>query len=140
MDYPGTSGGVDYGMGGGGDAAQTLEQRKRQLIQSLANRGVAAGNTLFSGRQRSSSDLPSGHLPSLTFNPFLAQIAGRNENFPQLPAGLSALAAQSVQAGPGPVQGGGPATQAASAALGGGLSGPAAPPMTPGGGNVPQDA
>lgn len=137
MIYPGTGGDGGYSLGSPDD----LQERKRQLVQKLLQSG-ARNQTglsglhalpLFGGRGRGSSDLPTGALPQISFNPFLAMAAGRpNEQF-QAPNGVTQAALAHAQAGmrasvgaPSPQEtpGGDPSAQAASSFLGAGINTP----------------
>lgn len=87
----------------GGGNYNDLEERKKALAAWLSGRGATQAG--YRGRVGSAVGRMGGiggraPLPSLTYNPFFAQIAGRNENFPELPAGISQAAAQAVQQGP----------------------------------------
>lgn len=95
---------------------QSLVERKRQLLEWLASRGASQAG--YSGRVGSAVGRQGGMggkapLPSMSYNPFFAQIAGRNENFDSnLPQGIAASAAHAVQAGGvGPGMGLAPGTQ-----------------------------
>jgi hypothetical protein len=105
-----------YSIGGQGGTGgvDDLEERKNRLLEYLRTRGASQVGyhalPLF-GRGRSShggSDLPQAGLPQLTFNPFFSQVAGRSENFPQMPQGVSQAAMHAAQAGPGVGPGGAP--------------------------------
>ena len=109
---------LSYGIGGPGTNASwagpppvdargggnSLDERRRQLLEWLAGRGAASPG--FQGLHAGSAIGRMGGiggrapLPAMSYNPFLAQIAGRNENFNQLPAGVTAAQAQRVQQGP----------------------------------------
>lgn len=118
MIYPGTGSyglGQDGGQGQGqGGAPDSLEERKRQLIQKLmvGSRNQTGLNgthamPLFGGRGRSGGDNPQGALPQISYNPYLAMAAGRpNEQF-SLPNGLTQAALAQAQRGFDPIMGGG---------------------------------
>jgi len=113
MQYPGTQP-SGYSLGGAvGDDPNSLESRKKQLLQKLLGQQNQSGlqgthaMPLYGGGGRSASELQQGGLPSLTFNPFLAMAAGRpNENF-QAPNGITQAALAQAQAGFAPNLGGG---------------------------------
>lgn len=98
-------------IGGGGfnppPAGNSLDERKRQLLQWLAGRGATQAGFRGTAVGRMGAYGGKGPLPAMTYNPFFAQIAGRNENFDSaLPYGLSSQAAAAVQQGaPGPGMG-----------------------------------
>lgn len=94
----------EEGYNGGGflpSTSSSLEERKRQLLQWLSGRGAtqAGYNGAGSAVGRMGGIGGRGPLPGMTYNPFFAQIAGRNENFPFLPGGISQAAASAVQQG-----------------------------------------
>lgn len=94
-----------YNGGGflpGGGSSSQLAQRKKQLLDWLAGgggRGVAGPGFRGSAVGRMGGIGGRGPLPSLQYNPFFSQIAGRNENFPFLPDAVSSAAAAAVQGG-----------------------------------------
>lgn len=98
MQYPGTSSNFMTGADDG--------DTKKKLVDMLSQRLQAAPS--FGGAGRSTSDLPQVGSPAISYNPFLAMLAGRpGETFNNLPQGISSALAGGIQAGPGPIQGGG---------------------------------
>jgi hypothetical protein len=93
----------EEGYNGGGflpSTSSSLDDRKRQLLQWLAGRGATQAGFRGSAVGRMGGIGGKAPLPALSYNPFFAQIAGRQENFPFLPGGVSSAAAQAVQQGP----------------------------------------
>lgn len=94
---------ADYGMGG-----DTLADRKRQLVERMSGRGgvvpgfrgANAAGALGMPFQNPMNAMNTG-LGGLWFNPFLASVAGRGENFdPSVtPRGLSQSDVAGAQAG-----------------------------------------
>lgn len=90
-----------------GTPKDSLDERRRQLLEWLAQRGsTAAGFQGLHGRGTAVGAQGGlggrAPLPSITYNPFYAQIQGRQENFGgpgMLPQGVSPAAASAVQAG-----------------------------------------
>lgn len=112
------------GYGGGflpGGGVSDLDARKKQLLQWLAGRGATSAGYRGSAVGRMGGLGGHGPLPDIQYNPFFAQIAGRNENFPFLPSGVSQAAAAAVQAGGvGPGMGLAPGATVSHAPIGGG--------------------
>lgn len=133
----------EEGYNGGGNLpgpSGSLAERKKQLLQWLAGRGATQAGFRGSAVGRQGGIGGRAPLPALNYNPFFSQIAGRQENFPFMPEGVSSAAANAVQQGApgggmgiiGPggmnIGGGGPP------AMGGGMPAPAAGVAQPQGG------